>query len=74
MVGGLTGGVNGALGAGSSALATPILAEGITKLSIRIEFKLVLIEGLGVAIGAATGGPAGAVGGFNETRTITFRS
>lgn len=67
LVGGLTGGVQGAVGAGSSAAATPVLAAGIANLPIPTEAKLVLIEGLGAAIGAATGGTTGAAAGFNET-------
>jgi hypothetical protein len=67
LVGGLSGGVDGALGAAASSKITPILAEQITALDIPFDLKIVLIEATGAAVGRLAGGSAGASAGLNET-------
>jgi filamentous hemagglutinin len=56
VVGGLGGGVSGAVGAVTSQTVVPLLAAEINKLDIPKELKEGLILAAGAAVGAATGG------------------
>ncbi|MDR2239141.1 MAG: hemagglutinin repeat-containing protein [Zoogloeaceae bacterium] len=67
LAGALTGNLDGALGAGLSALAVPEIAEVIKQLDLPTEVKQVLIALSGTAIGAAVGGDQGATAGLNQT-------
>jgi hypothetical protein len=66
LVGGLTGGAQGALGAGAAALTTPMIADNIAKLNVPDELKSALTLAAGTAVGAVVGGTAGAVTSTNE--------
>ena len=66
-VGALSGGLAGAVGAGTSALTVPLIADQIKKLDIPVEVKQALILTAGAAIGGATGGTAGVAAGLGET-------
>ena len=65
-IGGLTGNFEGAVGAASTALTIPIIAEQINKLAVPAEVKQALIMGAGTIIGSATGGTAVAGGGLKS--------
>jgi hypothetical protein len=65
-LGALAGGVQGALGAGASAAATPVLAEQIDKLDTSTTVNQALLTAAGAAVGGITGGTAGAVTGGNQ--------
>ena len=68
LVGGLTGGgINGALGAGASALAVPEIAKHIADLDLPADVRKGLIALAGAVVGGAVGGTAGAMTGLNET-------
>ncbi|MEN6630037.1 MAG: hemagglutinin repeat-containing protein, partial [Sulfuricella sp.] len=64
-VGGLSGGIDGALGAGASALAAPEIAKAIDALDVPENVKQLLGQAAGAAIGATVGGTAGAAAGMN---------
>ena len=66
-VGGLSGNLQGAAGAGLSALTVPMIAEQIKQMDIPSELKATLIAVAGTAVGAAVGGTAGAAAGLNQT-------
>jgi hypothetical protein len=67
VVGGLGGGVSGAVGAVTSQTVVPLLAAEINKLDIPKELKEGLILAAGAAVGAATGGVTGLAAGVNAT-------
>ena len=66
-VGGLTGNIEGALGAGLSAYAVPEIAKQINELDVPQGVKETLIAAAGTTIGAAVGGSAGATAAANQT-------
>ena len=66
-VGGLTGNVEGALGAGVSAYAVPKIAEDIKGMDIPDGLKQTLIAAAGTTIGATVGGASGATAAANQT-------
>jgi len=66
IVGALGGGLNGAMGAGATAVSTPAFAEAINKLDVPNDVKQALIMAAGAAVGAAAGGNAGAASGLGE--------
>ena len=66
-VGGLAGGVQGALGAGASAATVPAIAEAVNGMGLPEPVRQVVIAAAGTAVGAAAGGTAGATAGFNQT-------
>jgi filamentous hemagglutinin len=65
-LGALGGGPEGALGAGSSAAAAPIIANAIKDAGLPEVAREAAITALGAAVGAVTGGTAGAVTGANQ--------
>lgn len=65
--GGLTGGVEGALGAGVSAATVPQIAEVIKQAGLPDVIAQGLIAAAGTAVGAAAGGAGGAATGLNQT-------
>ena len=65
-VGALTGGVDGAMGAGAAAVGTPEFAKLVEKMDAPEQVKNVLIMAAGTALGAAAGGTAGAASGLTE--------
>jgi len=65
-IGGLTGNFEGAIGAASTALTIPMIAEQIKALDIPDEVKQALIMGAGAVVGGATGGTAGAGAGLSQ--------
>ncbi len=67
ILGGLTGGTGGALGAGVSAELIPEIANAIRALDIPEDAKQALITLAGAAVGATVGGAAGAATGLNQT-------
>jgi filamentous hemagglutinin len=67
VVGGLTGNLGGAIGAGAASLSVPVIAEQINNLDVPQPVKNALVLAAGTAVGAVTGGTAGAVTGLNET-------
>ncbi len=67
LVGGLTGGVQGAVGAGTSQAAIDQIGQAIKDTDLPVALKQTLVAAAGTAIGAATGGTAGAASGFNAT-------
>jgi len=66
-IGGLTGNFEGAIGAASTALTIPMIAEQIKALDIPDEVKQALIMGAGAVVGGATGGTAGAGAGLKSS-------
>jgi len=66
VLGALGGGLQGALGAGASAAATPTLADAVNQLGLPEAVRQAVITATGVAVGAVAGGSAGAVTGGNE--------
>ena len=67
LVGGLSGNLEGAIGAGTSAATIPKIAEKIKALNIPTELKDALILATAGAIGSATGGTTGAGAALSET-------
>ncbi|RJX31787.1 MAG: hypothetical protein C4516_06495 [Oxalobacter sp.] len=67
IVGGLTGNVQGALGAGASAYAVPDIAKQINAMDIPDGLKQTLIATAGTAAGAAVGGTSGASAAASQT-------
>jgi filamentous hemagglutinin len=67
VVGGLSGGTAGALGAGTSQAIIPIIAEQIKATDLPEPLKQILIAVAGTAVGLAVAGPTGAATGFNAT-------
>lgn len=67
MVGGLTGGVQGALGAGVSQAVIPQIGDLIAKTDLPDSVKQSLIATAGTLIGAGVGGAAGAAAAGNAT-------
>jgi hypothetical protein len=72
-VGGLSGGLEGALGSGSSAAAVPHLAEAINAAGLPEPVRQAVIAAAGTAVGALTGGTTGATTGFNQTANNYLR-
>jgi hypothetical protein len=68
-LGGLTGGLSGAVGAGGSAVAIPYIGEEIAKLNLPEVVRQGLTQVAGLAVGAAlTGGAAaGGATALNQT-------
>ncbi|WP_295857394.1 hemagglutinin repeat-containing protein, partial [uncultured Xylophilus sp.] len=66
-VGALTGGLQGALGAGATASTLPVIGEKIAELNLPDSVSRGLSVVAGTALGAIAGGAAGAVTGFNES-------
>ncbi len=67
VVGGITGGASGALGAATSQTVIPVLGEEIAKLDIPSELKKGLVLAASLTVGTATGGVNGAVAATNAT-------
>jgi len=67
VVGGLTGGVQGAAGAATSQTAVPLIGDALREADLPLEIKQALVLAAGATVGAATGGTAGAAAGFNAT-------
>jgi filamentous hemagglutinin len=65
-LGAMGGGLEGALGAGSSAAATPIIAKAINDAGLPEPVRQAAITAVGAAVGAVAGGTAGAVTGGNQ--------
>jgi hypothetical protein len=59
IVGGLTGGTNGAFGAATSQTVVPLLGEQLASLDIPADLKKGIILAAGLSIGVATGGVGG---------------
>ena len=77
-VGALTGGANGALGAGVSTLVMPIIGNTIDSMDLPEPVKHVLGAASATAIGSVVGATAGAASGFtvdlnNRQQHITER-
>jgi len=66
LVGGLSGNLEGALGAGTSAALIPKLGDQLENLDIPVTLKQALIMATSAAIGEAVGGIAGAGTAFSE--------
>ena len=64
--GGLTGNLEGAIGAGTSAVTIPMIGEELAKLDIPATLKQALVMATAAAIGGATGGTAGAGASLSE--------
>ena len=67
VVGGLTGGAAGAVGAGTSQAVIDQVGQALKETNLPTELKQALVLAAGTAVGAATGGTAGAATGFNAT-------
>ncbi|EJL84603.1 hypothetical protein PMI15_02082 [Polaromonas sp. CF318] len=67
LVGALSGGLQGAVGAASSQTAVPLLGAQIAGMDVPPAIKEALIAIAGTAVGAETGGTAGAVSGLTAT-------
>ena len=67
VVGGLTFGAQGAVGAATSQAAIDQIGQAIKDTDLPVALKQTLVAAAGTAIGAATGGTAGAASGFNAT-------
>jgi filamentous hemagglutinin len=65
-LGAMGGGLNGALGAGSSAAAAPFIGKAINDVNLPGLARTAAITAVGAAVGAVTGGTAGAVAGGNQ--------
>jgi len=65
IIGGLTGNLEGAIGAASSQAAIPTIIENINKLDVPLELKETLLVGISTSIGALIGDSAGAASAFN---------
>ncbi|MFN3417690.1 MAG: hemagglutinin repeat-containing protein [Caldimonas sp.] len=72
-VGGLSGGLEGALGSGSSAAAVPHLAEAINAAGLPEPVRQAVVAAAGTAVGALTGDTTGATTGFNQTANNYLR-
>jgi hypothetical protein len=66
VVGGLTGGANGAVGAAATTIAAPVLYSALRDAGVPDSLATGLTQLGGAAIGAAAGGTAGAAAGLNE--------
>ncbi|SHH62989.1 hemagglutinin repeat-containing protein [Massilia sp. CF038] len=66
LVGGIAGGTSGALGAGTTAVALPAIAEKIDQLDAPAGLKKALTLAAGATIGATAGGNVGAATAANE--------
>lgn len=66
LIGGLTGNLEGLVGAAASQSLVPLVGDEISQLDIPVELKQTLVTVAGTAIGAATG-TASAVSAFNAT-------
>ncbi|MBX3585259.1 MAG: hemagglutinin repeat-containing protein [Ramlibacter sp.] len=67
VIGALTGGTAGAVGAGVSQTVIPTIGDALADADLPLGLKQIVIAGLGTAIGAAAGGTAGAITGVNAT-------
>jgi Hemagglutinin repeat/Bacterial EndoU nuclease len=65
-IGGLTGGVDGALGAGTSAIAAPAIAQAVKGMDLPEPVRQAVIAVGTTAVSAAVGGTTGAATGFNQ--------
>ncbi len=66
-VGGLGGGNSGAVGAGVSQTAVPLIAEQINATDLPEPLKQTLTAIAGATVGLVVAGPAGGAAGFNAT-------
>ncbi|MCS4511914.1 DUF6862 domain-containing protein, partial [Xylophilus ampelinus] len=66
LLGGLTGGASGALGAGVSAASVETVAGAADKIGLTGAARDLFIAGVDTSVGAAVGGAAGAAGAHNE--------
>ncbi|MFE8645074.1 hemagglutinin repeat-containing protein [Sphingomonas sp. NCPPB 2930] len=66
LLGGLTGGAGGALGAGVSAASVETVAGAADKIGLTGAARDLFIAGVNTSVGAAVGGAAGAAGAHNE--------
>jgi len=66
IVGGLTGNLDGAIGAGTSALTIPVLGNYIMQLDIPSELQQTLVMTTAIAIGSAISGTQGASAALSE--------
>jgi len=66
VVGGLTGNLQGAIGAGTSAITIPMIGEELAKLDIPVTLKQALVQATAAAIGSAMGGTGGAGTALSE--------
>ena len=66
VVGGLTGNLEGAIGAGASAITIPMIGEELAKLDIPATLKQALVMATAAAIGGTVGGTAGAGSALSE--------
>lgn len=67
VVGGLTGGIEGAVGAGGATIAAPLIDAQINKLDLPDGVKQTVLAASTTALGAALGGTAGAGAALTET-------
>ena len=67
VIGGLTGGTGGAVGAATSQTLIPLVGAALQDQDIPPLVRDLIVAGLGAVIGGATGGTAGAVAGGNAT-------
>jgi hypothetical protein len=68
IIGGLTAGPGGALGAGVSTLITPQIGDAIKSAGFTGSIADTLITAVAAGIGTVVGGTAGAAGAYNEVR------
>jgi filamentous hemagglutinin len=66
VVGGLSGGGQGALGAGTSAVAAPIIANAVNDMGLPEPVRQAVIAVGTTAVSGAVGGTTGAAAGFNQ--------
>ena len=67
VIGGLTGGVQGAAGAATSQAVIDQVGQALKESNLPTELKQALVLAAGTAVGAVTGGTAGAATAFNAT-------
>ncbi|MGC3986774.1 MAG: hemagglutinin repeat-containing protein [Pseudorhodoferax sp.] len=66
-VGGLTGGIDGSIGAAASAHLVPHFGQNIAELDLPVPLKEMLALATGMVVGAFSSGAVGAATGMNET-------
>ena len=67
IVGGLTGGASGAVGAATSQAVIDQVGQALKDTNLPTELKQALVLAAGTVVGSATGGSAGAATAFNAT-------
>ena len=67
VVGGLTGGASGAVGAATSQAVIDQVGQALKDTNLPTELKQALVLAAGTVVGSATGGSAGAATAFNAT-------